>query len=210
MYKKYYRGIIYVITVLSIIVLTACTKTSETPAAAPDPTAAETQTTVSDPAETIADDADAAETEAETTVSDDADTITDDADAAETETETTVSDDTDTIADDADTSSAVSRLKKITVDGKEAYEFTLSSEIDGRPNTVSPYFSDRQLSEIAAALGVPSGKTIAVHVGEQYYWEGADMYLCDVDFYENGQWACGAACEPNTSMLAKSIYVYEK
>ncbi len=100
------------------------------------------------------------------------------------------------------------KFDEVTIEEHHAYEGVISSLNHSQSHTISPYFTDQQIYDIALSLKVPVEKSMGIHIGDMYYWEGADTYLCNIDFYKEGEYAAGAACVPNTSTPARSIYTY--
>ena len=93
------------------------------------------------------------------------------------------------------------------LEGLELQE-TQTQQSDG--DTYGGYFTEQQIEEIRASLHVPDDSGIEIVVGEPYYWDGGDMDLVDVDFYEDGEFIAGAACRPYSTETIRSIYMYSK
>ncbi len=80
--------------------------------------------------------------------------------------------------------------------------------VDTEKHTFSELFTDDQIREIRRGLKVPDDIEVAVEVGNSYFWDGGNMDLAQVDFYHDGQYCAGAACEVGTSNIVKNIYSY--
>ena len=93
------------------------------------------------------------------------------------------------------------------LEGLELQE-TQTQQSDG--DTYGGYFTEQQIEEIRASLHVPDDSGIEIVIGEPYYWDGGDMDLVDVDFYEDGEFIAGAACRPYSTETIRSIYMYSK
>ena len=89
--------------------------------------------------------------------------------------------------------------------GDVMYEEESSSDY-----TYSDYFTDDQIEEIRASLGVPEDMPMEVEVSDPYYWDGGDINLCQVDFYIGEDYIAGAACEEGTANVVSNIYVYSE
>lgn len=69
-------------------------------------------------------------------------------------------------------------------------------------------FTVEQLEAIKASLGIPAGKQLEIQQSEPYYWEAGERWLIQVDFYENGNYAAGAAFDRDTLEICANIYMY--
>lgn len=70
-------------------------------------------------------------------------------------------------------------------------------------------FSDEDLQEIAAALGVPEDVNAVVTVsGDPYYWDAGQRWLVNVEVYQDGKFVAGASVDRDTKEPIRDIYTY--
>ena len=70
-------------------------------------------------------------------------------------------------------------------------------------------FSDEDLQEIAASLGVPEDVNVEVTVsGDPYYWDAGQRWLVNVEVYQDGNFVAGAAVDRDTKEPIRNIYNY--
>lgn len=70
-------------------------------------------------------------------------------------------------------------------------------------------FSDEDLQDIAASLGVPEGVDVVVRVnGNPFYWDAGQRWLVNVGVYEDGKFVAGADVDRDTKEPVKNIFNY--
>lgn len=70
-------------------------------------------------------------------------------------------------------------------------------------------FSDEDLQEIAASLGVPEDVDVEITVsGDPYYWEAGQRWLVYVEIYQDGEFVAGASVDRDTKEPVRDIYTY--
>ena len=69
-------------------------------------------------------------------------------------------------------------------------------------------FTSGQLETIRASLSVPTDRQVDIQQSAPYYWEAGERWLIQVDFYENGNYAAGAAFDAVTGEMCSNIYMY--
>ena len=96
-------------------------------------------------------------------------------------------------------------------DGEKAITDGGSEQTDEEQvSSYSEYFTDEQLGSIRKSLRIPDSLSVEPEIGEPYFWDGAGIDLVQVDFYHDGEYVAGAACEPYTENVARNIYTYSE
>ncbi len=70
-------------------------------------------------------------------------------------------------------------------------------------------FTNEQLAQIGAALGVPSNLSVEYKQGEPSYWEGGGFYRTEVEILHNGELIAGASVDSMTGGLAGGILMFD-
>lgn len=79
---------------------------------------------------------------------------------------------------------------------------------DYRFKLIGRIFTEEQLAEIKAALGVPENLDVEISQGEPVYWEGGGFYRTYIEILHNGEMVASANVHSLTGALAGSIYIY--
>lgn len=85
-----------------------------------------------------------------------------------------------------------------------------SQDIITETNSGNRKLSDEELAKtVAEKLGVPDKDKITYTVGEETFWEAAEVYYKNVTFYENGDMVAWASVNPLDGELLRNIFKYK-
>ena len=103
---------------------------------------------------------------------------------------------TDQKITEADWSEVEESLEEITF-----YDLEVSSNSE---------FTEEQINILKSSLGVPDDVMVTrCEVGEPWYWEGAGIWIVNVELYSGDDFLAGAAIDPDTLELEREIYTYD-
>ena len=87
-----------------------------------------------------------------------------------------------------------------------------SSTVDvssGNISSKTEYLSDSDLAKtVAEKLYVPDNSNITYTVSESFYWEAADCYYKNIEFFEKNIFVAAASVDPFTGKLLRNVYKY--
>ena len=71
-------------------------------------------------------------------------------------------------------------------------------------------FTEEQINVLKSSLGVPDDVMVTrCEVGKPWYWEGAGIWIVNVELYSGDDFLAGAAIDPDTLELEREIYTYD-